>query len=39
MAMSQPKKKKTLADLHGFADLKDASDTSPTSNKKAKKSL
>ena len=38
--LKKPKKKiKTLADLHGFADLKDASDTSPTSNKKAKKPI
>jgi hypothetical protein len=37
--LKKPKKKKTMADLHGFADLKDASDTSPTSNKKAKKPI
>ena len=34
-----PKQKKTLADLPGFADLKDASNSSPSSNKKAKKPI
>ena len=34
-----PKQKRTLADLPGFADLKDASNSSPASNKKAKKPI
>ena len=34
-----PKRKKNMADLPGFADLKDASNSSPSSNKKAKKPI